>query len=263
MSKISFNIRYLRELKKLSQENLAEDLKITRARLGAYEEARNEPPIEILVRMSDYFHVSIDALVRADLRKTDTASLLKIGNNRLLFPVVVDKENNDRIEVVTAKASAGYLNGYADPEYVEKMPFMELPFKVTGKHRSFPVRGDSMPPLASGDFVVGKYVESLKEIVDGKTYILLTKEDGIVYKRVYRKTPSVFELCSDNKSYEPYTIDASGILEVWEFVCCLKTSDKKEDEINMESMMKMLVSMKVELEKLKENRGLLPREFYI
>jgi len=251
MSKIAYNIRHLRELKKLSQEGLADDLKITRARLGAYEEARNEPPIEMLVRLSDYFHVSIDALVRADLRKTDIDALMKIGNNRLLFPVVIDIDNSDRIEVITAKASAGYLNGYADPEYIEKMPFMELPFQVTGKHRSFPVKGDSMPPLSTGDFVVGKYVESLKDITDGKTYILLTKEDGIVYKRVYKKPQNTFKLHSDNTSYEPYTVSASDILEIWEFVCCMKTTDKKDEEVNMESMMKLLLSMKGELEQLK------------
>ena len=251
MSKISFNIRYLRELKKLSQEGLAEDLKITRARLGAYEEGRNEPPLEILIRLSDYFHISIDALVKADLRKTNLNSMMNVGNNRMLFPVVLDKENNDRIEVVTAKASAGYMNGYSDPEYMEKLPFMALPFKVSGKHRSFPVKGDSMPPLATGDYVVGKYVESIKELMEGKTYVLLTKDEGIVYKRIYKKANNLYELHSDNKSYQPYTVIASNILEIWEFVCSLKTSDKKEDEINMENMMKLLLSMKVELEQIK------------
>lgn len=254
MSKISFNIRHLRELKKLSQEGLAEELSITRARLGAYEEARNEPPIEILIRLSEYFRISIDILVKADLRKTDINALLKIGDNRLLFPVILDKENKDRIEVVTAKASAGYLNGYADHEYVEKMPVMELPFTVTGKHRAFPIRGDSMPPLETGDYVVGKYVETLKQISDGKTYVLLTKDEGIVYKRIHKKSANIFELHSDNKSYQPYTVKAQDVLEIWEFVCCLKTSDKKEAEINMENMMKLLLSMKVEMEQLKKKK---------
>ncbi len=252
MSKIAYNIKHLRELKKLSQEALAENLNITRARLGAYEESRNEPPIEILIQLSEYFHVAIDALVKTDLRKTDLQSLLKIGNNRLLFPVLVDKENNDQIEVVTAKASAGYLNGYSDPEYMEKLPFMKLPFAFVGKHRSFPIKGDSMPPLKTGDYVVGKFVESLNDVVNGRTYILLTKDEGIVYKRVYKKNASVVELHSDNKLYEVYTVKPQDIIEIWEFVCCLKTSDKKEDEINLDSIMKMLLSMQVEIERIKK-----------
>lgn len=252
MSKLAFNIRHLRDLKKLSQEGLSEELKITRARLGAYEEGRNEPPIEILIRLSEYFNVSIDAMVKADLRKTDINSLMKIGSNRMLFPIITDRENKDRIEVISAKASAGYLNGYADPEYMAKLPFMELPFNITGKHRSFPVKGDSMPPLLTGDYVVGKYVESLADIIDGKTYVLLTKDDGIVYKRIYRKPHNFIELQADNKEYAPYSIKEHDILEIWEFVCCLKTSDKKADEINMENMMKLLLSMKVEIERLKK-----------
>lgn len=250
MSIIAANIRHLRTLKKLTQETIADDLDITRSRLGAYEESRNEPPIEMLIKFADYFQVSVDILIRVDLRKTDINTLMEMGNNRLLFPIVIDKENKDRIEVITAKASAGYLNGYSDPEFIENMPFMELPFEVIGKHRSFPVKGDSMPPLTTGDFVVGKYIESMEEVSDGKTYILLTKEDGIVYKRLYKK-PDFFELHSDNKMYLPYKIKATDILEVWEFVCCLKTSDKKE-EINLESMMKLLLSMQVEIQQLKK-----------
>ena len=84
MSKISFNIRRLRELKKLSQENLADELQITRARLGAYEEGRSAPPIEILIKLSEYFRISLDLLLKTDLRKTDSATLMNIGNNRVL-----------------------------------------------------------------------------------------------------------------------------------------------------------------------------------
>lgn len=249
--KISCNIKYLRELKKLSQEGLAEDLKITRSRLGAYEEARNEPPIEILIKLSDYFHISIDALIKADLRKTDVNAMMKISNNRILFPVMIDKDNNDIIEVVTAKASAGYLTGYSDPEYFEKLPSMELPFQLTGKHRAFPIKGDSMPPLATGDIVVGKFVESLKDMVNGKTYILLTANDGIVYKRLYKKSNTEFELHSDNTAYKPYLVKYSDILELWEFACFLKKSDSKNEEANMENLLKLMLQMKNEIEHLK------------
>ncbi len=252
MSKISFNIKRLRELKKLSQEALAEDLCITRARLGAYEEARNEPPIEILIKLSEYFHISIDALLKADLRKTDLNALINIGDNRTLFPIIIDRENNDLIEVITEKASAGYLNGYSDPVFIENLSYMELPFKVTGKHRSFPIVGDSMPPLSTGDYVVGKFLESIKDLIDGRSYILLTLNEGIVYKRIYIKSDNLIELHSDNKAYRPYSIHKQEVLEIWEFVCCLKISDKKEEEINMENMMKLLLSMKVELESLKK-----------
>ncbi len=246
MKHIASNIRHLRQLKSWSQEQLADKLDITRARIGSYEEERCDPPIDILIKLSKLYHIAIDALIRADLRKFDLASMIKVGENRLLFPIVLDKNNNDLVEVVTVKASAGYLNGYADPEYFEKLPNMNLPFKIIGKHRAFPIKGDSMPPLKPGCFVVGKFLESIKDIKDGSTYVLVTRDEGIVYKRVYKKA-QFLELHSDNKQYEAYKVKHADVLEIWEFVCTLNISDAKTEELNIDSIIKMLNSMRVEL----------------
>lgn len=248
MKYISSNIRHLRQLKGWSQEQLADRLDITRARIGSYEEERCDPPIDILIRLSKLYHIAIDALIKADLSKFDLSSMIRVGENRLLFPIMVDQHNNDRVEVITAKASAGYLNGYADPEYFESLPSMNLPFRIIGKHRAFPIKGDSMPPLKEGCFVIGKFMESTREIKDGNTYVLLTRDDGIVYKRVFRKG-NYFELHSDNKQYDPYKLKISDILEMWEFVCTLNISDKKTEELNIDSIIRMLNSMRVEMGK--------------
>ena len=248
--KIAKNIRALREKKKLSQEQLAEDLGITRARLGAYEESRNQPPIEILISLSDYFQISIDALIKADLYKTDPDALMKIGKNRTLLPILVDRQNNDLLEYVPVKAMAGYLNGYSDPEFIEELPVMNLPFKIVGKHRAFTIKGDSMPPLKNGTIVVGNYIESLDEIREGQTYIVLTKEDGVVYKRLYRdkkRLNSVFEFHSDNPDYSPYFVKSESILEVWGFVCSLNIGEFKHQELNIDNVIRFLQSYRVEM----------------
>lgn len=252
MSKIAKNISVLRALKKLSQNQLADELEISRSRLGSYEESRAEPPYDLLIKIADYFHIAIDALVRGDLAKTDPESLLEIGKNRILFPVIVDRQNQDMVEVVPAKAVAGYLTGYADPEFMEDLPIMNLPFKIVGKHRAFAIKGDSMPPLKDGTFVVGKYVESLKEIKEGQTYIVLTKEDGVVYKRLYRedkKSNDVFQFHSDNTAYSPYTVKSENIIEIWSFVCSLNIGEFKPQDLNLDSMIRFLQSFRVEMGK--------------
>jgi hypothetical protein len=94
-------------------------------------------------------------------------------------------------------------------------------------------------------------VESVKDIRDGDTYILVTADEGIVYKRVFKKGNMV-ELHSDNKHYQPYAIPLGSVLEIWQFVCTLNVSDKKEEELNLESIMDMLRSMRVEIERIKE-----------
>lgn len=247
MKHIAGNIRHLRQLKGWSQEQLADRLDITRARIGSYEEERCDPPIDILLRLSRLFHIAIDALIKADLKKYNLDSMMTLSNNRILFPIVVDPKNNELIEVVTVKASAGYLSGYSDPEFIEGLPLMNLPFRITGKNRAFPIKGDSMPPLRDGCYVIGRFMESLKDIKNGQTYIVLTRDDGVVYKRLYVKG-KLIELHSDNKQYQPYTIKPADVLEIWEFVCTLNISDKKSEELNIDSIIRMLNSLRVEME---------------
>jgi transcriptional regulator with XRE-family HTH domain len=234
MKKISKNIAHLRHLKGISQEYLANDLNITRSRLSSWEEHRAEPPIDLIVRLSEYFTVSVDSLLKIDLTKVkDLRDLLKIGGNRILFPVMVDSEGKDLVELVPIRASAGYLQGYSDETFIENLPRISLPFADQGKFRGFPIKGDSMPPLESGAFVVGKFVESLTDIKDGKTYVLLTQNDGLVYKRLYNKIDEdgTIHLHSDNKAYQPYQVKPDEIFELWSFVCSINGTDSPVSDL--------------------------------
>lgn len=239
MRKICKNIAHLRHLKGLSQENMAEELGITRSRLSSWEEHRAAPPIEMLITLSEYFTISVDSLVKIDLTKVkDLRDLLKIGGNRILFPVMVDQDSNDLVELVPLKASAGYLQGYADPTFIEDLPRISLPYAMHGKYRGFPIKGDSMPPLENGAYVVGTYVEDLKDIKDGDTYIVLTKNDGLVYKRLYNTVPidGYIQFHSDNKAYLPFSVKAEDIYEVWHFVCSINPSDRPIADLMYEAI---------------------------
>jgi len=249
---IASNIRFLRNARNLSQEALALQLEITRARLVSYESGRTEPSIEMLLKLSSHFDISIDALLKGDLSKTNPEALMKVGKNRILFPVILNAEGIDLVEIIPEKAIAGYLKGYSDPEYIEGLQRMNLPFLPTGKHRAFPIKGDSMPPIKEGAFVVGKFVEDLSEVKNGYTYIVLSRNDGIVYKRVYDKlaSDSSLELHSDNKLYAPYLLHANDILELWEYTCTINTGKYKEEELNLNSIMNMMREMKIELQRL-------------
>lgn len=254
MKRIQANIRHLRTLKKFSQERFADELGWSRSMVGSYEEGRSEPPIERLIDLSNYFNIPIDILVRNDLRLAKDTSFIEVGNKRVLFPVTVNEANEDLIEIVPAKASAGYLDGYADPEYIEQLQKIKLPFLPTGTHRAFPIKGDSMLPVKDGAFVVAKFVENIADVKNGKTYIVLTKNDGLVYKRVHNqiKDNGTLLLSSDNKTYKPYEVKAEDVLELWEFTCCINTQEYDEKELKLSSIMSMFQDLKVELEAIKK-----------
>ena len=243
------NIRHLRGLKSLTQEQFSEDLKVSRSRIGSYEEGRSDPPIEMLIALSDYFKLPIDILIKNDLTHAKDTSFIDVGNRRILFPITVDQDNENMIEVVPVKASAGYLHGYADPEYIEQLEKIKLPFLPTGKHRAFPIKGDSMLPLKDGSYVVAKFVESLQELKNGTTYIVVTLNDGIVYKRLFNQIEennSVL-LSSDNKEYAPFNVAAEEIVELWEFTCSINTQEYDEKDLKISSIIQMFNELQVEL----------------
>lgn len=252
MSLFSDNIRHLRQKKEVSQSAVAESIAITRDRLAKYEEGKSQPPLEILVKISHYYHVSIDLLLTADIRKINLDSLLKMEDNRILLPIAVDAKGENAIEIIPHKARAGYLSGYSDPEFIESLQHISLPFLKNGKFRAFPVTGDSMPPHKEGSFVIGQYVENLGNIRDGKTYILLTKNEGIVYKRLNRNGKNTLMLVSDNTFYKPYTVKASDILEVWEYACSIATTEFEPDDLSPQSIRDLLYGIRNEIKALKE-----------
>lgn len=252
MSLFSENIKYLRTKKDVSQQFVADSIHIPRPRYAKYEDGKNFPPPETLLALSRYFAMSIDLLLSIDVRKIPMGDLLKLENNRLLLPITVDASGNNMIEIVTQKAKAGYLNGYADPEYIESLQQISLPFLGPGKHRGFPVEGDSMPPHEPGSIIVGKYVENLGDVRDGRTYILITKSEGMVYKRLNKNKKNMLVVASDNQFYPPYEVRVSDILEIWEYECNIGRSDKKTAPSETDEVKDLLLELKREIAAVKK-----------
>lgn len=255
MKNLSKNIKHLRSLKKLTQEALAEELSVTRSRISSYEENRSSPTIEFLVAFSVYFKIPIDIIIKNDLTKAKDVSFIEVGNKRVLFPITVDSENENLIEVISAKASAGYLLGYDDPEYIEQLEKIKLPFLPTGKHRAFPIKGDSMLPMKDGSYVVAEFVEDIKGAKSGCSYIVVTKDDGMTYKRIYNQVEEKqsFLLKPDNANYQSYEVPVTEILELWKFTCSINTQEYEEHELKLSSIIEMFRGLGVELEALKKS----------
>lgn len=243
MSILSENLKHLRAEKELSQQALADKLTITRGAYQKYEEGKSEPPHTNLIKISNFYGVTIDILLQIDLRKTNPEDLLSL-NNRLLFPVQVNKEDAQTIEIIPESAQAGYTLGYSDPEFIESLDTMSLPFLGSGKYRTFPISGDSMlPKVKDGSYVVGEYVEHPSEIKNGKTYIIITKDEGMTYKRVEGGVGSL-KAYPDNSFFDSYSIALHEIKEIWEFKAAIILDDEKPTEISNEQIMEAILSLK-------------------
>src|SRR5471030_1337328 len=187
MSIISTNIKFLRKKKGLTQQQFADQIGIKRSLVGAYEEERAEPKYELLKKIALFFDISVDDFINETINEKWAPKPKGNQANLRILSISVDKEDNENIELVPMKASAGYLNGYADPEFVAALPKFYLPMFKQGTYRAFEIKGDSMLPLVSGTIIIGEYLENWSDIKAAETYVVISKTEGVVYKRVGNK----------------------------------------------------------------------------
>ncbi len=205
------NLRYLRKLRGWTQEEFANKLNIKRSLLGAYEEERAEPRIDVLEQVGDLFKLTLDDLLRKDLSEQRGSYLskrraLKMAGTRTEIPFV------------PVKAAAGYLAGYADPEFIDELNTFTLPMLTGGHYRAFEIVGDSMLPTPSGSVIVGEKVNDLEEVKNDTPCIVVSRNEGIVYKRVQKngRQRNKLTLVSDNPSFHPYTVSTEEVIEMWQ-----------------------------------------------
>jgi len=258
-SSLGLNIRYLRKSKGLTQDQLADKIGVNRAMIGSYEEGRAVPKLSALSILSHYFGVSIDSLVKHDLSTREATeaggtSIDASGKRLRVLTTVIDREDKEQITLVPVKASAGYLSGYADPDYIETLPRFSLPLPELGRertYRAFQISGDSMEPLPSGIYIISEYVQNWNDIKEGKTYIVVSLDDGLAYKRVYKGDKALI-LKSDNPKYAPYSISLDSVTEVWKALGYISFALPEPDEMNLGKLSAMFYELKTELESLKE-----------
>jgi transcriptional regulator with XRE-family HTH domain len=226
MSIANKNMKYLRKLRGWTQEEFAQKLRIKRSLVGAYEEERAEPRIDVLEIVCDIFKLTLDDILRKDLTDNKGNYIAKRRAMKLAG-------GRSDIPFVPVKAAAGYLAGYADPEFVDELNTFTLPMLSGGNYRAFEIVGDSMMPTPSGSVIVCDKIDTVEEVKNNQTYIVVSRSEGIVYKRVLKnnRTKNKFTLVSDNPAYQPYTVNAEDILEIWQaqYVIARATQQQRWD----------------------------------
>lgn len=264
MSTVSDNLKALRKHHRYTQEQFAKKIGIKRSLLGAYEEGRADPRLANLEKIAETFDVSIDVLITQNLHEIPADQWSRSSKNDKgvkVLSITVDRQDRENIELVPQKASAGYTNGYADPEFIEDLPRFQLPNLPSGAtYRAFEISGDSMLPLQSGTIIIGKYIESLDDIKNSQTYVVVTQSEGVVYKRLeYDKNLASLTLKSDNKTYHSYQVDAVDVVEIWEaklyisanFPDSIDVNAMGSDDISLQKLTSMVLDLQHEVIQLK------------
>ena len=257
---LGLNIKHLRKSRRLTQDQLADKIGVNRAMIGSYEENRAVPKLAGLRVISHYFDVSIDDLVNIDLSLEQTAEkpspeIDAKGKSLRVLSTIVDRDNQELITFVPIKASAGYTKGYGDADFIESLPRFSLPFAELSKertYRAFEISGNSMQPIPSGSYIICEYLQNWKDIKEGKAYVVITLDDGVVYKRLFKHENDLLLLKSDHPEYAPYTVSLNAVSEVWRALGYMSFSLPEPDEMNLGKLTAMVYKMQNELDELKK-----------
>lgn len=261
----SSNIKLLRNRRKRTQDVVAGELNMSRSTLNSYENGSiKNPTLDALMLFSKYFRLSIDTMVKVDLCKLSEFQLSELergndvyvtGSRLRVLATTVDSQNRENIEVVPLKAKAGYKNGFADPEFIRKLPTFQLPLLLSDrKYRMFQITGDSMLPIPDKSWVIGEYLENWYDMKDGEAYIILTQEEGLVFKVVQnqlKKKKNVI-LKSLNTLYQPYELHVGEIREVWKF-CNYLSSELPDNSFTKDDLLSKILHLEKEVKGIRES----------
>ncbi|PWK25148.1 DNA-binding XRE family transcriptional regulator [Arcicella aurantiaca] len=332
MSIVSNNIKYLRRLNGLTQEQFARRIGIKRSLLGAYEEARANPNLENLKTIAQVFGTSVDSLIKTDIRKireTPGISLAQsttgimpqvasqsrmqaeptpierpfantpepqpvakivedffqekvevqvapqrpipqrsyLADNETSFQQFVDNHlhtfsNSAKVEVETPQKNGAktipyiknsvvkeYLANCQRPEYLRGLPTLSLPFISSDKNRAFEMGSDF--PMQNS-IVVGSGIADWSDIHDGKFYVLVTTQQGVIYRRVYNqvKIKGALLLSSDNSNIPSFEISIKDVVEIWE-VNSFISQQLPEPHISLERVKSLVDDLTIELDRLR------------
>jgi len=220
----AINIKNIRQLYNLTQEEFATALGITRELVNKMEKGKCGVSKATRLLIQNFLQVRQSENISQEMTILGVPSQRGQQQPYFLERQALKKEPRHlQVPLVGIKAQAGYVKGYEHVDYLDSLEKYALP---PGVHPAgaiwsyFEVDGDSMEPsLYAGDVVLATMLqqEDWKDIKNFNVYILLTDEQLLV-KRVFAKNEKEWVLLSDNEeAYPQVAIATERIRQVWTF----------------------------------------------
>lgn len=252
MSFFGKNIKKIRSVKSLSQQAFAELFDLKRGTLGAYEEGRSEPKIETILKIANYFSISLESLLTSELTVNE---LLKFKGDITTDVKDDKKEQFAQIPCITDVNVDAYIEFYNKDKFINELPVIQLPVNTEKEFRGYTVSNLEMTNHDNGfypkDVVIGERVPSnvIKKLNNGTLVFVLVNEE-LIFRRLYViKNKVVFR--ADHKNIEDESFLISDIKELWRvrYVFCRRIpefTDGVEDKLS---------KIELEISKMKERLG--------
>lgn len=221
-----YNLRKIREIYNLNQAEFAEALGVSREYMNKMENGKFDVKKKVALKLQQFL----------DARQGDESfpELDVLGqahpepvNSRIPYYQQRREKKAERlileVPLVAQKAQAGYAKSYDQVDYIDSLEKYALPPGVNGTGAVwsyFEVDGDSMEPtFYAGDIVLASMLphEDWNDVKNFCVYVILAG-DQLLIKRVYRKSPDMWVLVSDNEEqYPQFLLPVLNIKQVWTF----------------------------------------------
>lgn len=201
MDNFGKTLKMLRNNRNISAVKLSEDLNIHRGSLSNWETGRRTPDSEMLLKIANYFNVSVDYLLGNDKNNTDDTDLfneLKGDNFKFLKKV----HDNEMVKIPVLGAIRAGLPLYADENIID-YEYVHQEELIMGEETFFlEVKGDSMinARIYEGDRVRIRKQSHLDN--NGDIMAVRVNGDEATLKRVYKQETGLV-LQSENPQYAP------------------------------------------------------------
>lgn len=216
MSCFGNNIKKIRGVKGLSQQAFADLFDLKRGTLGAYEEGRSEPKIETIIKIANYFSISIDNMLTAELTVNQ---LLRFNDQLTVAPEELEKEVFAVVPCITPKNSKDYLEYFDNPQFINDLPSISLPINPEKTFRAYTVDSLEMTSQDEGlfpnDLIIAELVPlDIVPKLNAGTMVLVVTADKFILRRMYVTGKNLI-LRADHKNIEEVSIKLSEIKELW------------------------------------------------
>ena len=152
MAFIGNNIRKIRSVKGLSQAAFAEVFDLKRANIGAYEEGRAEPRIEVVARIANHFSISLEDFIGKELRVNAITRFrlfeqdgTQVKGKKRITPVHVSGES-----VPYVSNTSIYIGNRTDKEYLGSLGDISVPGLSQKLDIAFAVQNNDMLYMEAG-----------------------------------------------------------------------------------------------------------------
>jgi transcriptional regulator with XRE-family HTH domain len=150
---------------------------------------------------------------------------------------------------IKTNAVKEYLANCQKVDYLRLLPTISLPFITSDRSRAFEAGSDF--PMQNS-ILVGNGISDWSDVNDGKFYILVTVQQGVIYRRVYNqvKIKGALLLSSDNPTIPSFEISIKDVIEIWE-VNSFISQQLPEPHISLERVKNIVDDLTNELDRLR------------